>query len=93
MQALRQAEEALKQAAEKLSSKQKQLSEVEAQVELLKKNLKETEAEQARLLEQAMVTENRLVRAEKLTAALGDEAVSFEAPFFYFILLKENSSY
>ncbi|KAI5075577.1 hypothetical protein GOP47_0009653 [Adiantum capillus-veneris] len=77
-EALRQAEEALKQAAEKLSAKQKQLSDVEAQVELLKKNLEQTQAEQARLLEQALVTESRLVRAEKLTSALGDEAVRWK---------------
>ena len=76
-QALKQAEENLKQAAEKLAAKQEQLSEVEAQVELLKKNLEDREAEQLCLLEQANVTENRLIRAEKLTAALGDEAVSF----------------
>ena len=50
---------------------------MEAQVERLKKNLEDREAEQLCLLEQANVTENRLIRAEKLTAALGDEAVSF----------------
>eukprot|EP01018_Ginkgo_biloba_P018809 Gb_18326 [translate_table: standard] len=73
-EALRQAEEALKEAADKLASKQEQLSQVEAQVDLLKKNLENTKAEQANLQEQALVTENRLVRAGKLTSALGDEA-------------------
>jgi hypothetical protein len=43
----------------------------------LQKNLEEREAEQLCLIEQASVTENRLIRAEKLTAALGDEAVMF----------------
>jgi dynein heavy chain len=77
IQALKHAEEDLKQAAEKLAAKQEQLSQVEAQVERLQKDLEEKEAEQLCLIEQASVTENRLIRAEKLTAALGDEAVMF----------------
>ncbi|XP_024516360.1 LOW QUALITY PROTEIN: dynein heavy chain 6, axonemal, partial [Selaginella moellendorffii] len=72
---LRKAEEALKIAAEKLASKQKQLADVEAQVEVLKKNLQNTEAEQKALQDQAALTENRLVRAGKLTSALADESV------------------
>ncbi|KAJ7549736.1 hypothetical protein O6H91_07G065700 [Diphasiastrum complanatum] len=72
---LRKAEDALREATATLASKQARLAEVEAQVELLKKNLQATEADQANFQQQALVTENRLLRAGKLTAALADEAV------------------
>jgi dynein heavy chain len=42
----------------------------------LLENLKKVKDDMAALKGQALLTENRLIRAGKLTAALGDEAVS-----------------
>ncbi|KAL2609519.1 hypothetical protein R1flu_028092 [Riccia fluitans] len=76
--ALNQAEAALKQAADTLAGKQKQLAEVEAQVAKLKANLDVVQSDMDKLKAQALLTENRLVRAGKLTSALGDEAVRWK---------------
>ncbi|BBN19721.1 hypothetical protein Mp_8g13060 [Marchantia polymorpha subsp. ruderalis] len=73
--ALNQAEAALKLAADTLAGKQKQLADVEAQVAKLKANLDVVQADMDKLKGQALLTENRLIRAGKLTSALGDEAV------------------
>lgn len=74
-QVLKKAEDELKAADDMLAVKRKQLADVEAQVGLLKANLKRVEDDMAALKGQALLTENRLIRAGKLTAALGDEAV------------------
>ena len=74
-QVLKKAEDELKAADEMLAVKRKQLADVESQVALLKANLKRVEDDMAALKGQALLTENRLIRAGKLTAALGDEAV------------------
>lgn len=74
-QVLKKAEDELKAADEMLAVKRKQLADVEAQVALLKANLKKVEDDMAAVKGQALLTENRLIRAGKLTAALGDEAV------------------
>lgn len=75
IQTLKQAEDALKAADVTLALKRKQLADVESQVASLKANLKRVEDEMADLQGQVLLTENRLIRAGKLTAALGDEAV------------------
>lgn len=75
--ALNQAEAALKLAADTLAGKQKQLADVEAQVAKLKANLDVVQADMDKLKGQALLTENRLIRAGKLTSALGDEAVNY----------------
>jgi dynein heavy chain len=72
---LLEAETALKASADMLEQKQKQLSDVEAQVAELQANLDIVQADMDGLIAQASLTENRLIRAGKLTAALGDEAV------------------
>ena len=59
-----------------LATKRAQLAEVEEQVRGLLENLKKVEDDMAQLKGQALLTENRLIRAGKLTNALGDEAVS-----------------
>lgn len=76
IQTLKKAEEELRAADDMLAVKRKQLFDVEAQVHILKENLKKVEDEMASLKGQALLTENRLIRAGKLTAALGDEAVN-----------------
>ncbi len=76
IQTLKQAEDALKAADVTLALKRKQLADVESQVASLKANLKRVEDEMADLQGQVLLTENRLIRAGKLTAALGDEAVN-----------------
>lgn len=63
-----------------LAQKQTQLAEVEEQVNALVENLKRVENDLAQLKGQALLTENRLIRAGKLTAALGDEAVNLKSP-------------
>lgn len=70
------AEEELRAADAMLAEKRAQLAEVEEQVRKLVENLKRVEDDMAALKGQALLTENRLIRAGKLTAALGDEAVS-----------------
>jgi len=65
-----------------LALKRSQLAEVEEQVRKLVENLKRVEDDMATLKGQALLTENRLIRARKLTAALGDEAVSFYILYF-----------
>lgn len=64
-----------------LAEKRAQLAEVEEQVRILLENLKKVEDDMATLKGQALLTENRLIRAGKLTAALGDEAVSTKPTF------------
>ena len=59
-----------------LAQKRGELAIVEEQVRILLENLKKVEDDMAALKGQALLTENRLIRAGKLTAALGDEAVS-----------------
>ena len=76
IQVLAKAEAELRAADELLAQKRKELSEVEEQVRVLLENLKKVEDDMAALKGQALLTENRLIRAGKLTAALGDEAVS-----------------
>jgi len=78
IQTLKQAEDALKAADVTLALKRKQLADVESQVASLKANLKRVEDEMADLQGQVLLTENRLIRAGKLTAALGDEAVNYK---------------
>lgn len=82
LQVLKKAEAALKEAMDSLVAKQEQLQEVEEKVETLKKNLEVVQADQASLQQQAQLTENRLIRAGKLTCALGDEAVGALLPHF-----------
>lgn len=78
--ALFEAESALKASADMLEKKQKQLADVESQVAKLKANLDIVQGDMDGLQAQAILTENRLIRAGKLTAALGDEAVCFSSP-------------
>lgn len=79
--ALLEAETALKASADMLEQKQKQLADVEAQVANLKANLDVVQGDMDALQAQAVLTENRLIRAGKLTAALGDEAVQNPSHF------------
>ncbi|XP_073391166.1 uncharacterized protein [Physcomitrium patens] len=75
---LAKAEAELMAADAMLAQKQTQLAEVEEQVNALVENLKRVENDLAQLKGQALLTENRLIRAGKLTAALGDEAVRWK---------------
>ncbi|KAA0150075.1 hypothetical protein FNF29_05515 [Cafeteria roenbergensis] len=66
------------QAQEELAGKQAALKEVQDKVAALQQQADETEAEKERLESEAKLTEDRLVRAGKLTTGLADEQVRWK---------------
>lgn len=75
---LREAESSLAAANAALKDKQDSLAAVIAKVEDLQRQLAQAQAEQKELKDEASITENRLVRAGKLTSALADEGVRWQ---------------
>ena len=66
IQTLKKAEEELRAADDMLAVKRKQLLDVEAQVRLLKENLKKVEDEMASLKGQALLTEKSVNSGRKI---------------------------
>ncbi|KAG1666392.1 hypothetical protein FOA52_006501 [Chlamydomonas sp. UWO 241] len=76
---LRQAQELLDGMNAALVAKQAQLKDIEAKVEYLQAQLQATQDELASLQFQADLSQKRLARAGKLTSALADESVRWQA--------------
>ncbi len=74
-QRLAAANQQLQDAQSKLKEKQDALNEVESRVAELQRQLRQAETDKKSLADQAELCEKRLVRAGKLTSALGDEAI------------------
>ena len=77
--ALAEAEASLAATLAALKEKQQFLKDVQDKVAQLEKDLAVAEAESQSLKDQAQLTEDRLVRAEKLTSGLADEAVRWKS--------------
>mmetsp|Transcript_3151 Transcript_3151/g.13662 ORF Transcript_3151/g.13662 Transcript_3151/m.13662 type:complete len:4229 (-) Transcript_3151:2367-15053(-) len=77
--ALAEAEASLAATLAALKEKQQFLKDVQDKVAQLEKDLAKAEAESQSLKDQAQLTEDRLVRAEKLTSGLADEAVRWKS--------------
>ena len=77
-QALREAEESRQGMQAALAEKQAQLKAVVDNVAALEKQLQDAMDEQQQLKDDMELSEKRLVRAGKLTSALGDEAVRWD---------------